>query len=307
MFPCVCRDGLWRTSQTSFGGLMMTSTTLLLLHLWVNGDLSGAFLILDTTEMPLIPWTILMSPGGRTRDDDTSPHFRTYAGTPDGSWPAETGGFVTCQSGFLGSTGMSRLFPGLLQTLGVLRRMTWPRPSQSLLYMSSAISWGVIRFRITSRGLIYMRWFVRVSHPILNPLRPFLTTQLMPLLVVSLLTRRLLLSNSGADILSTHTRSSATSGPEWTVQWDILLCFIIQRRLCAWCRAYSLSGACWRRCRLHGGGVGVHGMDQYDLCSFFFWHFIEFGCNPIALALFGVFMTLFVILFRCFITLFFVI
>jgi len=62
-----------------------------------------------------------MSSGDRTRDDDTSRPFRTYAGTPDESWPTKTGGSVTCQSGFLGSTGMSRLFPGLLQTLGVLR------------------------------------------------------------------------------------------------------------------------------------------------------------------------------------------
>jgi len=154
LFLCVCRDGLWHTSRTSFQGLKMMPTTLLLPRLWVNGNLPGAFLILDTTELPLIHWTILMSPGGRTRDDDTSRPFRTYAGTPDGSWPATTWWSITCQSGFLGSTGMSRHGPGLLQTLRLLRQMTWPRPSRSLLYMSSAISRGVIRFRITSRGLI---------------------------------------------------------------------------------------------------------------------------------------------------------
>ena len=79
----------------------------------------------------------------------------------------------------------------------------------------------------------YMRWFIRVSHPIVNPHAPIPHYELMPLLVLSLLTRRLLLSSSGPDILPTHTRSSAASGPEWTVQWDILLYFIIQRRLCA--------------------------------------------------------------------------
>ena len=132
----------------------MKTTTLLFPRLLVNGNLPGAFLILDITEMSLIRWTILMSSGGRTRDDDTSSSFRTYAGTIDGSWPTKTGGFVTCQSGFLGSTGMPRHGPGLLQTLGVLRQMTWHKPSLSLLYMSSAINRGVIRFRITSRGLI---------------------------------------------------------------------------------------------------------------------------------------------------------
>jgi len=132
----------------------MRTTTLLFPCLSANGNLLGAFLILDNTELPLIRWTILMSPGGRTRDDDTSRPFRTYACTPDGSWLAATGWSVTCKSGFLGSTGMSRHGPGLLQTLRLLRQMTWPRPSRSLLYMSSAISRGVIRFRITSHGLI---------------------------------------------------------------------------------------------------------------------------------------------------------
>jgi len=272
LFLCVCRDGLWHTSRTSFRGLKMMPTTLLLPRLWVNGNLPGAFLILDTTELPLIRWTILMSPGGRTRDGNTSRSFRTYAGTPNGSWPTATGWSVTCHSGSLGSTSMSRHGPGLLQTLRLLQQMTWPRPSQSLLYMSSAISRGVIRFWITSRGLILGgTWNGSLEYHILlwTPLRPFLTTQLMPLLVMSLLTRRLLLSSSGTSIIPTHTRSSAISGPEWTVQWGILMCFVIQRRLCAWCKAYSLSGACWSRCRLRWGGVGVHGMDQYDLCSFF--------------------------------------
>ena len=154
LFLCVCRDGLWHTSRTSFRGLKMRTTTLLFPRLSVNGNLPGAFVILDTIELPLIRWTILMSPGARMRDDDTSRPFMTYAGTPDGSWPTATGWPVTCQSGFLGSTGMSRLFPGLLQTLSFLQQMTWPRPSRSLLYMSSTISRGVIRLRITSRGLI---------------------------------------------------------------------------------------------------------------------------------------------------------
>ena len=85
-----------------------------------------------------------------------------------GSLPAETGWSVTCQSGFVGSTSMSRHGPGFLHTLSLLWEMMWPRPSRSLLYMSSAISRGVIWFRITSHG--HMRWFVRVSHPIVNPL-----------------------------------------------------------------------------------------------------------------------------------------
>jgi len=67
----------------------MKSTTLLSPRLWINGNLPRAFLILDTTKMPLIHWTILMSSEGRTRDDDTSRPFRTYVGTTDGSWPAK--------------------------------------------------------------------------------------------------------------------------------------------------------------------------------------------------------------------------
>jgi len=251
----------------------MMPTTLLLPRLWVNGNLPGAFLILDTTELPLICWTILMSSEGRTRHDDTSRPFRTYAGTPDGSWPVETGCSVTFQSGFSGSTGMSRHGPGLLQTLRLLRQMTWLRPSRSLLYMSSAISRGVIQFRITSRGLILGgTWYGSLKYHILywTPLRPFLTTQPMLILVLSLLTRRFLLSSGGPDILPTHTRSSATSEPKYTVHWGILMCFIIWRRLFAWYREYNLSGACCNRCRLRRGGVEVHGMEQYDFCVVFY-------------------------------------
>jgi hypothetical protein len=71
LFPCVCRDGLWRTSRNSFRGIVMISMTLLLPRLWIDGNLPEALLILDTTEMPLIRWSILMSSGGRTRDDET--------------------------------------------------------------------------------------------------------------------------------------------------------------------------------------------------------------------------------------------
>jgi len=194
------------------------------------------------------------------------------------------------QSGFLGSTSMSKLFPGLLQTSSFLRQMTWPRPSQSFLYMSSAISRGVIHIQITSRGLILGgTWNGSLEYHILlwTPLRPFRTTQLMPLLVLSLLTRRFFLRSSGPDILPTHTRSSTTSGPEWTMQWPILLCFIIRRRLCTWWRAYSLSGACWSRCRLRGGGVGVHWSRVLWYFLGFLWHFERFGCNPITFALFA--------------------
>jgi len=156
LFLCICRDGFWflRTLGTSFRGFIMMSMTLLLPRLWANGNLPGALLILDTTEMPFIRWTILMSPWSCTRDDDTSRPFRTYVGTLNGSWPTKTRGYGTCQSRFLGSTVMSILFPGFLQTLGLLRQGTWLWPSCSLLYMSSASKRGVIWFRIRSRGLI---------------------------------------------------------------------------------------------------------------------------------------------------------
>ena len=123
-----------------------------------------------------------------------------------------------------------RLFPGLLQTLGVLWQGRWLWPLWSLLYMSSANRRGVIWFWITSHGAILGgTWDGYVVYHILlwTPLRPFLTTQLMPIIVLSLPTRRLLLSSSGSDILPTHTRSSAISEPKWTVQWGILMCFVI--------------------------------------------------------------------------------
>jgi len=48
----------------------MMHTTLLFPRLWIDGNLPGDFMILDTTEMPLICWNILMSYGRRMRDDD---------------------------------------------------------------------------------------------------------------------------------------------------------------------------------------------------------------------------------------------
>jgi len=59
-------------------GLTMKIMTLLLPHLWVNGNLPGALLILDSTKMSLIRWIILMSSGGHTRNDDTLRPFRRY-------------------------------------------------------------------------------------------------------------------------------------------------------------------------------------------------------------------------------------
>jgi hypothetical protein len=132
LFICVCRDGFWRTSGTSFRGIVMMSSTLPLPRFWINGNLPRVLLILDTTEMSLIRWSILMSSGGRTRDDEMWRPFRTYVGTPDGSWLAKTGGSVSCQSEFLGSTGMSRLFKASYRHCA----------SWSLLYMSSTSKRG---------------------------------------------------------------------------------------------------------------------------------------------------------------------
>jgi hypothetical protein len=44
---CVCRDGLWHTSSRSFRG-SLSKTTSVLTCLWVNGNIAGAMLILET-------------------------------------------------------------------------------------------------------------------------------------------------------------------------------------------------------------------------------------------------------------------
>jgi len=53
-------------------------------------------------------------------------------------------------------------------------------------------------------------------------LHPLLSTQL-----VSLLARRLLLSSSGPDSFSTHSRLLRTLEPRWIVLWRIMMCFHI--------------------------------------------------------------------------------
>jgi len=78
------------------------------------------------------------------------------------------------------------------------------------------------------------------------------------------------------NILSTHTTSSTTSEPKWTVQWGILMCLVIQRFF-AWCRTSSPSGAFWSRYRLRRGGVGVHGSRVlWCFLGFFYYHFSSF-------------------------------
>jgi len=76
----------------------------------------------------------------------------------------------------------------------------------------------------------------------------------------------------------------------------------IQIMLPALCRASGSSIACWRRCGLRGGGVGVilHKSSRvlfYEFCIFwvFLWNFVGYGCNIFTLAL-CVFMTFSVIL-----------
>jgi len=71
-----------------------------LTRMWVDGHLKGGLLVLSTSEGCWIPWSIVMSPGGRTSTDETSLLFMTCAGSLDGSWPANRGWCVTCRSGF---------------------------------------------------------------------------------------------------------------------------------------------------------------------------------------------------------------
>jgi len=66
-------------------------------------------------------------------------------------------------------------------------------------------------------------------------LRLLLSTQLM-----SLLTKRLLLSSSGPESFPTHSRSLTTSGAEWIVLCRILMCLHILSLSALW-RAFGQS------------------------------------------------------------------
>ena len=122
-----------------------------------------------------------------------------------------------------------------------------------------------------SRG--YMCWFYRVSHPIVNPpaVVPHYTTDahLRPIPPY----KEVIVEQQWARHHPDPYQIISNISPEWTVQWGILMCLVIQRFF-AWCRASSPSGVWWSRCRLRGGGVGVHGSRVLTLwllyfCSFF--------------------------------------
>jgi len=89
-------------------------------RMWVDGNLPGVILMLDTLEVWWIQWSIVMSSGGCTSTNETSRLFKTYAGTPDGSWSANRRWCVTCRSEFWGTTTMFIPFPYLLRRCGLL-------------------------------------------------------------------------------------------------------------------------------------------------------------------------------------------
>jgi len=224
-------------------------------RMWVDGNLPGGLLMLHTLEAWWIRWSIVMSSGDRTSTDETWRLFRAYVGTPDGSWPTNKRWCVTCWCWFRGSTTMFRPFPDLLRRLGLLTQHRWLLPSWSLLSMSLASKGAVSRSRRTMSGCIQIGTLNGSTvYPILlsSTLLPFLST-----MFPDLSTRWLLLSRSGSDILSTHSRSSATSEAEWSMQWRFLRWFQIHSFSAFW-RASSLIMPCLTRCRLRWGGVGVH-------------------------------------------------
>ena len=127
-----------------------------LARMWVDGNLKGGLLMLNTSKACWIPWSIVMSPRGRTNADETWRLFRTCAGTPDESWSANKRWCVTCRSEFWGSTDMFRGFPDLLLRLCLLPQQQ--RGGQ------------VLDDELWKHSDRYIRWFYRVSHPfIVNP------------------------------------------------------------------------------------------------------------------------------------------
>jgi hypothetical protein len=158
---------------------------------------------------------------------------------------------------------MFRPFPDLLRRSSLLNQRRWLLPSWSLLSISLASKRGVSRSLWTRSGCIQMGTLNgSTMYPILlsSALLPFLSTQFP-----DLFTRRLLLSRSGPDI-PTHSRSSATLEPEWRMQWRFLMWFQIHSFL-TFCGPIM---PCLTRCRLRGGGVGVHGSSS-RVFFFFLW------------------------------------
>jgi len=113
----------------------------------------------------------------------------------------------------------------------------------------------------------YMRWFVRVSHPIVNPpavirdyaadAPPRHVPPYEEVIVEQQWARHppdpyQIISNIRAIVDGAMGHPDVFRNPEEVMR----LMQGIQFE--------------WSRCRLCGGGVGVHGMDQYDLCSFFY-------------------------------------
>jgi len=240
-------------------------------RVWVDGNLNGGLLMLDTLEAWWIRCSIVLSSWGRMSTDETWRLFRTCASTSDGSWPANKRWCVTCRSGLWGSTTMFRPFLDLLRRLGLLTQQRWLLPSWSLLSMSLVSRRGV---RIPddeewkhSDG--YIKWFYRVCYHLIVSLAP-VPEYIAPKPVY----RRLLLSRSGPDILPIHCKSSAAWEPEWSMRWRFQRWLQIHSFSAFW-RASGPIIQCLTRCRFHGG-VGVRGSSNNKVLFYDFFIFVVF-------------------------------
>jgi len=121
----------------------------------------------------------------------------------------------------------------------------------------------------------YMRWFVRVSHPIVNPpvaipdytanAHPRLVPPYEEVLVEQQWARHppnpyQIISNIRARVDSAMGHPNVFGNPKVLrvmqgIQYE------------------------WSRCQLHGGGVGVDGMERYDFCSFFYDFLLDLVVN----------------------------
>jgi len=225
-------------------------------RLWVDGNLKGGSLMLNTSETCWIWWSIVMYTGGHTSADETWRLFRMCAGTPDKSWPKNKRWCVTFPSGFWGSTNMFRLFPNLLLRLCLLPQLMWLLPSWSLLCMSLPNSRGVTWSRTTSLGSIQICALGGSTvYPIL------LSSTLLQSLTLScrdLSTRIFFLTKTGPDILLIHCRSLALAAweAEWSMRWRFWRWFQIHSSSTFW-RASRPIIACLTSIWFHGGGLGV--------------------------------------------------
>jgi len=146
-------------------------------------------------------------------------------------------------SSLLSSNSLSSILSSMLRLVWRMRTRAFQGGlTTCLFYRTSVNTWHSDR---------YIRWFYRVSHPlIVNPAPE------SDIVIPRPVYQDILFDQDWPDILPIHCKSLPACETEWSMRCRFQRCFQIHYSSAFW-RASVPIIACLTICRFHGGGLGV--------------------------------------------------